>query len=141
MNDHSVKKLFDHLVSLRDSGKRTAGDDEAIRDLIDYLIESRDDSSVYLRTMSPEERQHITNEAFGYMVNLQYLGSVDRFTFEKIMNLCLTLSGIINRRVSRTMVEQIVNLILFSGLDEISMRDIVEMFIREDADADMSTIQ
>ncbi len=141
MSDQSIKKLFEHLVSLRDGVKRPAGDDEAIRDLIEYLIDNRDDSSVYLRTMSVEERQYITLEAFGYLVNLHYLGSVDRYTFEKIMNLCLTLSGIINRRVSRGMVEQIVNLILFSGMEEISMRDIVEMFIREDAETDLSTIQ
>ncbi len=141
MSDHTIKNLFDHLVSIRDGAKKAKGDNEAIRDLIDYLIDNRDETRVYLRTMSAEERHHITNEAFGYLINLQYLGTVDRFTFEKIMNLCVTLSNIITRRVSRGMIEQIVNLILFSGLDEISMKDIVEMFIRDDVESGSSIIQ
>ncbi len=141
MSDSNIKNLFEHLESLKKRSKRTEQDDETLRDLIDYLLDSRDDNSAYLRTMSADERMHISNGAFGYLVNLVNLGTVDRFTFEKIMNLCLTLSGLISRRVSRAMIEQIVNLILFSGLDEVSMKDIVEMFIREDSEPGSSVIQ
>jgi len=98
--------------------------------LVEMLLSQADSEEHYNRILCAEERLVLTNDAFGYLLRLHSLGTIDRLTFEKIMNLCMHLVVFAQRRIDLPMMEQLVNLMLFSSGGEVSVKEIVEIFLK-----------
>jgi len=98
---------------------------------LDDLMESvivRRKSKNYNRILGDEERRILTIDAFGYLIHLLKLGSVNKEIFEKVIVLSIQLNGFLKRKITRDMVDNIVNYIIFSGIEDVSVRDLLDLF-------------
>ncbi len=90
-------------------------------------VSSFDDTSEIIEKVE-EERRVITTDAFGYLIHLLKLGSVNKEIFEKVIVLSIQLNGFLKRKITRDMVDNIVNYIIFSGIEDVSVRDLLDLF-------------
>ncbi len=88
----------------------------------------RRESNNYNRILADEERKIITPAAFGYLIHLQKLGSINKEMFEKIIILSIQLNGFLKKKITRDMIDTIVNYIIFSGIEDVSVRDLLDLF-------------
>jgi hypothetical protein len=98
---------------------------------VDDLIESiivRKKPKHYNRILGEEERRIITTDAFGYLIHLLKLGSVNKEIFEKVIVLSIQLNGFLKKKITRDMIDNIVNYIIFSGIEDVSVRDLLDLF-------------
>jgi hypothetical protein len=82
----------------------------------------------YNRIMAEDEKRVLTKEAFGYLMNLLNLNSIDKELFEKILALSIQLNTITKRKISKKTVDELVNYLVFSGQEEVSVKDILDIF-------------
>ncbi|MEA2097135.1 MAG: hypothetical protein U9P73_10650 [Candidatus Cloacimonadota bacterium] len=98
---------------------------------LDELMESvttRQKSKNYNRILGEEERRVLTTDAFGYLIHLLKLGSVNKEIFEKVIVLSIQLNGFLKKKITRDMIDNIVNYIIFSGIEDVSVRDLLDLF-------------
>jgi len=98
---------------------------------MDELMEAvvvRQKSNNYNRILGEEERRIITTDAFGYLIHLLKLGSVNKEIFEKVIVLSIQLNGFLKKKITREMIDNIVNYIIFSGIEDVSVRDLLDLF-------------
>ncbi len=86
------------------------------------------ESNNYNRILADEERKIITPGAFGYLIHLLKLGSINKEMFEKIIILSIQLNGFLKKKITRNMIDTIVNYIIFSGIEDVSVRDLLDLF-------------
>ena len=101
--------------------------EKELDDLMESVIVSQK-SKNYNRILGEEERRIITTEAFGYLIHLLKLGSVTKEIFEKVIVLSIQLNGFLKRIITRDMIDNIVNYIIFSGIEDVSVRDLLDLF-------------
>ena len=82
----------------------------------------------YNRIMAEDEKRVLTKEAFGYLMNLLNLDSIDNELFEKILALSIQLNSITKRKISKKTADELVNYLVFSGQDDVSVKDIIDIF-------------
>jgi len=102
---------------------------------LDELMESiviRQESKHYNRILSADERKVLTTEAFGYLIHLLDLGSITKELFETIITLSMQLSAFLKRIITRDMIDNIVNYIIFSGIEDISVKDLLDLFFTQE---------
>ncbi|MDN5353820.1 MAG: hypothetical protein PWQ09_576 [Candidatus Cloacimonadota bacterium] len=90
----------------------------------------------YNRVMSSEEKEVLTPEAFGYLIDLLQMGSIDDETMERIIIIALQVGNFVKQRVTRQMVDEILNFIIFSGQRSVSVKDILDLLILSDHEFD-----
>ena len=98
---------------------------------LDDLMESiivREEPKHYNRILGEEERRILTTDAFGYLIHLLKLGSVNKEIFEKVIVLSIQLNGFLKKKITRDMIDNIVNYIIFSGVEDVSVRDLLDLF-------------
>ena len=98
---------------------------------LDELMESvmtRQKSKNYNRILGEEERRVLTTDAFGYLIHLLKLGSVNKEIFERVIVLSIQLNGFLKKKITRDMIDNIVNYIIFSGIEDVSVRDLLDLF-------------
>ena len=98
---------------------------------LDDLMESiivRKEPKHYNRILGEEERRILTTDAFGYLIHLLKLGSVNKEIFEKVIVLSIQLNGFLKKKITRDMIDNIVNYIIFSGVEDVSVRDLLDLF-------------
>ncbi|MDP8202676.1 MAG: hypothetical protein P9M11_11130 [Candidatus Tenebribacter burtonii] len=98
---------------------------------LDELMEAvvvHQKSNNYNRILGKEERRIITTDAFGYLIHLLKLGSVNKEIFEKVIVLSIQLNGFLKKKITRDMIDNIVNYIIFSGIEDVSVRDLLDLF-------------
>ena len=78
----------------------------------------------------------MTPAAFGYLVHLLKIKSIDRELFENIISLSLQLNMFLRNKIDKPMMDDIVNYLIFSGQGEISVRDLIENFFIHETDFD-----
>ncbi|MDP8268696.1 MAG: hypothetical protein P9L97_08215 [Candidatus Tenebribacter davisii] len=99
---------------------------------LDKLMDSiivRQESKNYNRILAEDERRIISPDGFGYLIHLLKLGSIDKDTFEKIIVLSIQLNGYLKKIINKEMIDNIVNYIIFSGIEDVSVRDLLDLFI------------
>lgn len=102
---------------------------------LDELMESiiiRQETKNYNRILSEDERKILTTDAFGYLIHLLKLGSITKELFETVITLSLQLSGFLKRKITREMIDNIVNYIIFSGIEDISVKDLIDLFFTQE---------
>jgi transposase len=90
----------------------------------------------YNRVMSSEEKEVLTPEAFGYLIDLLQMGSIDDETMERIIIIALQVGNFVKQHVTRQMVDEILNFIIFSGQRSVSVKDILDLLILSDHEFD-----
>lgn len=107
--------------------KKLGLSEKELDDLMKSVIVRRE-SNNYNRILANEERKIITPDAFGYLIHLLKLGSINKEMFEKIIILSIQLNGFLKKKITRDMIDNIVNYIIFSGIEDVSVRDLLDLF-------------
>lgn len=107
--------------------KKLGLSEKELDELMDSII-VRPESKSYNRVLGEEERKIITTDAFGYLIHLLKLGSVNKEIFEKVIVLSIQLNGFLKKKITRDMIDNIVNYIIFSGIEDVSVRDLLDLF-------------
>jgi len=102
---------------------------------LDSLLYSTE-TKAYNRILSEDEKRVLTPAAFGYLVHLLKIKSIDRELFENIISLSLQLNMFLRKKIDKPMMDDIVNYLIFSGQGEISVRDLIENFFIHETDFD-----
>jgi hypothetical protein len=64
------------------------------------------------------------------------MGSIDDETMERIIIIALQVGNFVKQRVTRQMVDEILNFIIFSGQRSVSVKDILDLLILSDHEFD-----
>ncbi len=104
-----------------------------IKKFLESLIQGKENKA-YNRILSEDEKRTLTPEAFGYLVHLLSLKSIDRQMFERIITLSMQLNLFMRKRIDRIMMDDIVNYIVFSGRGEVTVKDLLDAFFVQDSE-------
>ncbi len=83
----------------------------------------------YHRIAASDERIFLSQEAFGYLLELVHKKSIDEFLFEKIVNLSMNIYQIMNKEISKSVVQKITNVMFFTSPDSVTVKDIIDWVI------------
>ena len=53
---------------------------------------------------------------------------INKEILEKVITLSIQLNGFLKKKITRDMVDNIVNYIIFSGIEDVSVRDLLDLF-------------
>lgn len=90
----------------------------------------------YNRILSSDEKKVISPPAYGYLMHLLMIDSIDSIVFEKVITVCLQLYVFIKKQINKDMMEDIVNYLIFSGEREISIKELMDIFYLETEDGE-----
>jgi hypothetical protein len=129
MNPQKFDALLDILLEDNPSEKKLKRAGMTLEELNifrDSLM--KPEKPKYNRIMAEDEKRVLTKEAFGYLMNLLNLDSIDNELFEKILALSIQLNSITKRKISKKTADELVNYLVFSGQDDVSVKDIIDIF-------------
>jgi hypothetical protein len=134
------KTLRDRMRSNPTGDRRSAR--RELRQALDDLFQSNGKpDGRYPRMMGPDERRIISPQAFQYLLSLLDAGQLDPMTFEKIMNLCVHLASISPHGwIDLPRIAQIVNLIFFSGVNETTWKQLIDIVVGDEEAAPHTTL-
>ncbi|MCD4829014.1 MAG: hypothetical protein K8R90_06250 [Candidatus Cloacimonetes bacterium] len=124
------QELFRTMLAEKLANAETSDSEEDLEELVEQMLSETNVEAYYSRLLGAEERRAISNDAFGYLLQLYALDTIDSIAFEKIMTLCMHLVVFMQQRIDLPMIEQLVNLVLFSAGDAVSIKEIVEIFLK-----------
>jgi len=113
--------------------KRLGMTEEELKLFIDAILEEKEPET-YNRVLSSDEKKVLSTEAFGYLMHLLKINSIDRFMFEKIISLSMQLNSFMKRKMTKNMMDDIVNFLIFSGQGDVSIKDLMDIFFLQDSD-------
>ena len=113
--------------------KRLGMSEEELKSFIDAILEEKEPET-YNRVLSADEKKVLSTEAFGYLMHLLKINSIDRFMFEKIISLSMQLNSFMKRKMTKNMMDDIVNFLIFSGQGDVSIKDLMDIFFLQDSD-------
>ena len=136
------KPRFDDLLEVvlskkpsKEKLKKIGITQKELERFLDSLLYSTE-TKAYNRILSEDEKRVLTPAAFGYLVHLLKIKSIDREFFENIISLSLQLNMFLRKKIDKPMMDDIVNYLIFSGQGEISVRDLIENFFIHETDFD-----
>ena len=100
---------------------------------MDSLIHT-DKNSKYYRILAEDEKRVLTPDAFGYLMHLLSIGSIDKNMFERIMTVSMQLNLFLKRRIDKSIMDEIVNYIIFSGEKDISLKELLDVFFGQESE-------
>ena len=128
------KLRMDDVLDLVSSGKasktklKKLGISETeFNQFMDALVHT-DKNDKYHRIMAEDEKRVLTPAAFGYLIHLLSLGSIDKNMFERIMTVSMQLNLFLKRKIDKSIMDEIVNYIIFSGEKDISLKELLDVF-------------
>jgi len=130
MTETGTKKLLKSILTekpARKELKKLGLTEKELDELMESIVVHQE-SKNYNRILGEEERRIITTGAFGYLIHLLKLGSINKETMEKVITLSIQLNGFLKKKITRDMIDNIVNYIIFSGVEEVSVRDLLDLF-------------
>ena len=107
--------------------KKDGISEKEVQHLLDALLQDKENKA-YHRILADDEKRVISPDAFGYLVHLLMINSIDNHLFEKIINISMQLNLFLKRRINKEMMDEIVNYLIFSGRNEISIKEILDIF-------------
>jgi|APSaa5957512576_1039674.scaffolds.fasta_scaffold43544_2 hypothetical protein len=87
----------------------------------------------YNRIMSDEEKKVITTEAFGYLVKLVNSNTITSHHFENMINISTQFCKITRRKASKKMIDDILDFVVFSGMDKLPNKDAMEFLSMQES--------
>lgn len=107
--------------------------EKEINEMVEALISSNTSRSS-IRVLSEEEKKFITTDAFGYLIHLNEIGSINETLLEKVLSISLQMSIFLKKVINKKMMDEVVNYIIFSESANISLRDILDLIISQEND-------
>ncbi len=135
MSQERMDEVIEIVLTDKDSRKKLKElgiSDKEVERYIQSILKKPDRS--YHRILAEDEKRVITPQAFGYLMHLLLIQSINSISFEKVIAVCMQLHVFLKRRVDKEMIDEIVNYIIFSGEKEISLRDLMDIFYLENED-------
>ncbi len=127
--------------STQDNKKQTSGFDkdgllkdlseEEIRTLIDILEEKGDKVKPYYRNLDVIESHAISVDAYGYMLSMYNIGSLNEISFEKVIQICLHLYYITQEQVTKKKLDKIITMINFSDFNQANIKEFIDTLIND----------
>lgn len=134
MDSSSFDDLLELMLSDKISHtklKKMGLSEQDIKTYMENLLHQSSNGG-YNRILADDERRVITPQAFGYLVNMLNIKSIDKETFEKVISLSMQLHLFMKRRIDKKIIDEIINYLIFSGQNEITVRDLIDFFFMED---------
>jgi len=97
-------------------------------------VSSKDKPKKFFRILAEDEKKMLTTDASGFLINMMNIESIDSLIFEKVIHISMQIYSFTRKKINREMITDILNMIVFSGKDELSLRDFLEVFGNPDAD-------
>lgn len=107
--------------------------EEELNEYMEHVL-NKDKSRKYFRILADDEKRMLTIDAYGFLINMMNIGSIDSLIFEKVIHISMQIYGFTRKKINREMITDILNMIVFSGKDELSLRDFLEVFGNPDGD-------
>jgi len=83
---------------------------------------------IYNRILSADEKRALTPDAFGYILDLIRIGSVDKQLAEDFIFYSTQLADFVPSKVNKIMIDEIVNFVTFSN-KYVNVNDVLELFL------------
>lgn len=83
---------------------------------------------IYNRILAADEKRALTPDAFGYILDLIRIGSIDKQQAEDFIFYSTQLYDFIPQKINKPMMDEIVNFVKFSD-QLITVNDIMELFL------------
>ncbi|RLC52569.1 MAG: hypothetical protein DRI23_02510 [Candidatus Cloacimonadota bacterium] len=130
MSQTRFDDLLDIVITDKSSKAKMKNEgisDKDLKHFLNVLLRNEDDRA-YHRILADDEKRVISPEAFGYLVHLLIINSIDKNIFEKVISISMQLNLFLKRRINKEMMDEIVNYLIFSGRKEISIKEILDIF-------------
>ncbi|KQC08272.1 MAG: hypothetical protein APR54_04790 [Candidatus Cloacimonas sp. SDB] len=140
MNNDSFDDLIDIMLNKESSKEKLEKlglSREEVENFMEALLSERE-NRVYNRILAEDEKRVISPDAFGFLVHLLNLGSIDEVFFEKVISLSMQLNMFLKKRINKKMMDDIVNFIVFSGQGDVTVRDLLDVFFLQENEIDFN---
>ncbi|MDP8232514.1 MAG: hypothetical protein P9L91_07605 [Candidatus Zophobacter franzmannii] len=101
--------------------------DEERNILYDMLVLDKSTQNTYNRLLSNRESMAITTGAYGYLLSMYQIKSISGMDLENILNSCVSIAREINSIIDKDKMDKIVTIYLFTGLQNVTSGDYLEM--------------
>ncbi len=130
-----IKKDIDNLKQ-KLSGKHSEDfmkslSDEELKALLDVFEQQDDKIKPYYRNLDIVEAQAISVDAYGYMLSMYNIGSLDETSMEKAIQICLHLFYITQEQVTKSKLDKIITMINFADFNQNNMKEFIDTLINE----------
>ncbi len=105
--------------------------EDQLIDLVKKHISKEDVKKKYHRTLDIIESRAMTVKAYGYLMNMYNINSIDDVSLEKILQLCLHLYFNTDQPVSKLKMDKIITMVNFAEVDQASMKDFIETLLTD----------
>ncbi len=126
MSNLKLEKLSKIILKEKPSDKDLRDMGLSRDDFDNYRRNIMSKKKSYNRIMSVEEKKVITTEAFGYLVKLVNSGTITSHHFENMINISAQFCKITRRKASKKMIDDILDFVVFSGMDKLPNKDAME---------------
>ncbi len=141
MKNKIVEEIFNDVFSDKPSKKRLKklGISEKELKIFMSSLLHRKKLKAYNRIFAEDEKRVLTPQAFGYLVNLLTLKSIDHQIFEEVINLSMQLNVFLKRKISKKMIDDIVNFLIFSDNVNVSIKELLDIFFINETEFDFDS--
>jgi len=139
MNPDKFNALLDVLLEDNPSKKKLSKVGMSLEELNTFRNSlMKEEAPVYNRILGEDEKKVLTPAAYGYLIKLLNLNSIDNVLFEKIIFLSMHLNAFIRKKITKPMMDELVNYLIFSGEEDVSVKDILDIFFTPENDVTFS---
>jgi len=131
-----IVKLLDEDFEDNKKDKKSTISDDKIQEILEQLLKQQKEKA-YNRILSEEERRILTPGAFSYLLQLLNMKSIDKNLFETVITLSVQLHLFLKKKISKGMIDDVVNFLIFSGERDASIKDLLDLFFLTDSDFDL----
>ncbi|MCD4796300.1 MAG: DUF494 family protein [Candidatus Cloacimonetes bacterium] len=141
MKNKIVEEIFNDVFSEKSSRKRLKKlgiSEKELKIFMNSLLH-RQKLNTYNRIFAEDEKRVLTPQAFGYLVSLLSLKSIDHQIFEEVINLSMQLNVFLKRKISKKMIDNIVNFLIFSDNVNVSIKELLDIFFINETEFDFDS--
>lgn len=118
------------------SGKRSdefmkSLSDQELEALIDVFETQDDKIKPYYRNLDIVEAQAISVDAYGYMLSMYNIGSLDESSYEKVIQICLHLFYITQEQVTKSKLDKIITMINFAEFNQNNIKEFIDTLVND----------
>ena len=112
----------------------------SISKLLKEIFKEPEERSRYHRIAAIDEKVFMSQEAFGYLLELVHRKSIDEDLFERIVNLSMSIYQIMNKTINKKIVQKITNIMFFTNPDSVTVKDIIDWVMDMDSSGEKTII-
>lgn len=105
--------------------------DQELETLIELLGDKEEEKKSYYRSLDMVEAQAISVEAHGYMISMYNIGSLNEYTFEKVIQICVHLYFFTQEPVSKIKLDKIITMINFTDLNQNNLKEFMDTLVSD----------